>query len=152
ARSVRRPLRVERLEPRTLLTTFTVVNTNDSGTGSLAQAILDANAHGTVGGIPNTIAFDIPGSGLRTITLQNDLTALTSAVVINGYTQPGASPNTKPIDQPDNAVLEVAIDGSQVLYGQGLVVGEGAAGSTIEGLVIRGFGSDGVAGITLNST
>ncbi len=43
--------------------TFTVLNTNDSGPGSLRQAILDANA--TPGA--DTIAFNIPGSGIHTI-------------------------------------------------------------------------------------
>ena len=39
--------------------TFTVTNTNDSGAGSLRQAILDANGNGGV----DTIAFNIAGSG-----------------------------------------------------------------------------------------
>jgi len=38
------PARLERLEARTLPSSFTVLNTNDSGPGSLRQAILDANA------------------------------------------------------------------------------------------------------------
>src|SRR5215472_14386906 len=42
---------------------FTVSNTNDSGTGSLRQEILDANAMG--GG---TINFNIGGSGVHTIS------------------------------------------------------------------------------------
>jgi hypothetical protein len=37
-------LRVEGLEERTLLTTMSVLNTDDSGPGSLRQAIVDANA------------------------------------------------------------------------------------------------------------
>jgi uncharacterized repeat protein (TIGR01451 family) len=141
---------VEWLEPRTLLSTFTVVNTNDSGTGSLAQAILDANAHANVGGAPDDIAFNIPGGGVQRVTLQNDLPTLTDAVVMNGYTQPGSSPNTNPIDQPDNAVLDVVIDGSKIPDGRGLVVGTGAAGSTIEGLVIDGFNTIQQAALYLN--
>src|SRR5262249_45122670 len=42
---------------------FTVTNTNDTGTGSLRQAILDANSMG--GG---TIQFNISGSGVHTIS------------------------------------------------------------------------------------
>ena len=34
---------VESLEPRVLLSTLTVTTSNDSGTGSLRQAITDAN-------------------------------------------------------------------------------------------------------------
>src|SRR5262249_33233351 len=43
--------------------TFTVVNTNDSGAGSLRQAILDANGNAGL----DTISFNIPGSGVHTI-------------------------------------------------------------------------------------
>ena len=45
---------------------FSVINTNDSGTGSLRQAILDANSMG--GG---TINFSIPGGGVHTISPLN---------------------------------------------------------------------------------
>ena len=38
--------------------TFTVINTNDTGAGSLRQAIADAN--GSAG--PHTINFNIPGA------------------------------------------------------------------------------------------
>ncbi len=44
--------------------TFTVTTAADSGAGSLRQAILDANANAGA----DTIAFDIPGSGIHTIT------------------------------------------------------------------------------------
>jgi hypothetical protein len=44
-------------------TTFTVLDTNDSGPGSLRQAILDANASPG----KDTIAFDILGSGVQVI-------------------------------------------------------------------------------------
>src|SRR5262245_3046013 len=44
--------------------TFVVTNTNDSGAGSLRQAILSANAQTG----PHTITFNIPGSGVHTIT------------------------------------------------------------------------------------
>jgi len=57
-------LRVEPLEERTPLAIFMVTNTNDSGPGSLRQAILDANdAPGA-----DEIGFNISGSGVRTIT------------------------------------------------------------------------------------
>ncbi len=69
--------------------TFTVINTNDSGAGSLRQAITDANGAGAG---PHTIAFDIPGSGVQTITLLSALPALTissGGVTIDATTQPG---------------------------------------------------------------
>src|SRR6516225_7382219 len=37
--------RLDQFEDRTLLNTYTVTNLADSGTGSLRQAVLDANAH-----------------------------------------------------------------------------------------------------------
>ncbi|MGD2112953.1 MAG: hypothetical protein PVI50_06175, partial [Gammaproteobacteria bacterium] len=47
-----------------------VTNTNDSGAGSLRQAILDANA--SLG--PDTICFDIPGAGPHVIQPLTPLT------------------------------------------------------------------------------
>src|SRR5262245_13943960 len=81
--------------------TFTVINTDDSGAGSLRQAILDAN--GNPG--PDTIDFAIPGSGVHTISPVTPLPAITEPVTIDGYTQAGSSPNTDAND--DNAVLLV---------------------------------------------
>ena len=52
--------------------TFTVTNTNDSGPGSLRQAILDANANSG----PDTIAFNITGSGVHTISPASALPAI----------------------------------------------------------------------------
>ena len=51
--SARRP-NLESLEDRRLLSQFTVENTNSFGTGSLAQAIVSANANDQA----NTITFD----------------------------------------------------------------------------------------------
>jgi hypothetical protein len=114
--------------------TFTVTNTNDAGPGSLRQAILDANA--TPGA--DTIAFNIPGTGVRTISPLSSLPALTDdgGTTIDGYTQPGSSPNTLLLG--DNAVLSVELSGT--------AAGAGAAGITtrsasnvIRGLVINRF-------------
>ena len=62
----RRRLGVEGLENRHMLTTFTVLNTDDSGAGSLRQAILNVNAD--TGSASDVIAFDIGGGGVQTIT------------------------------------------------------------------------------------
>ncbi len=120
------------MEDRTLLSTFTVSNLADSGPGSLRQAILDSNA--LTGG--NTIDFDIPGSGVQTITLSSGLPTITTAVLIDGYSQPGASPNTEP--QSDNATLEIALYGYETGDADGLDIG--AANVTVRGLVIDYFG------------
>lgn len=71
-------------------TTYTVINTNDSGAGSLRQSIEDANANSG----PDTIEFGISGAGPHTIAPLTGLPTITDPVVIDGYTQSGASPNT----------------------------------------------------------
>lgn len=112
--------------------TYTVTNTNNSGAGSLRQAIIDANGHSG----PDNIAFNIPGSGLRTITPATELPVITSPVVIDGYTQSGSSMNT--LASGDNAVLLIEISGAVVgNNGNALVLGLTATGSTVRGLVIN---------------
>jgi hypothetical protein len=101
--------RLEPLEARSLLSTFTVLNTNDGGAGSLRQAILDANDTLSSPGL-DTIAFNIPGDGVHTIRPLSHLPFITDPVVIDGYTQPGTSANTNRPDQGTNAVLLVQLD------------------------------------------
>ncbi len=112
--------------------TFTVTNTGDAGPGSLRHAILDAN--GTPGF--DTIAFDIPGAGVHTITPATALPQISEAVLLDGYSQPGASENTDPV--ATNAVLLIELDGSAA-GGIGLNVLFGAPGTTIRGLAIGGW-------------
>ena len=64
--------------------TRVVTNTNDSGPGSLRQAMLDTNA--TFG--PEIITFNI-GSGPQTITPASRLPTITETVTIDATTQPG---------------------------------------------------------------
>ena len=127
----------EMFEPRVAAATFTVTNTNDSGAGSLHQAILDANAAAG----PDTIAFAIAGSGVRTIIPASPLPAITGPVVIDGYTQPGASANTNPTTLGSNAVILIDINGNfqDISFFNGLSVESTGAGTTIRGLAIRGF-------------
>lgn len=66
--------------------TIPVTNTNDSGTGSLRQAIINANATAA----SDDITFNIPGSGVKTIVLASFLPNITNPVNIRGYSQPGA--------------------------------------------------------------
>ena len=64
-----RTLRVERLEDRTLLATFAVTSTADSGPGSLREAILDANhAPGA-----DQIEFNIPTSDPHFVDVDSQL-------------------------------------------------------------------------------
>ncbi|MGH3146479.1 MAG: hypothetical protein ACRDTR_11830 [Rubrobacter sp.] len=117
-------------------TTFTVTNTNDSGAGSLRQAILDANA--TSGA--DVINFNIPGSGVQTIAPTTKLPQITEAVSINGYTQPGASANTKAVG--NDAILKVELSGASASGADGLFIT--ASNSTVKGLVINRWGNAGV--------
>ena len=79
-------------------TVFTVTNINDSGLGSLRQAILDSNANSGA----DTIAFDIPGTGATAIAPLSDLPPIFESVSIDGYSQTGSSANT--LTDGDNAV------------------------------------------------
>src|SRR5262245_48525897 len=116
--------------------TFTVTNTDDTGAGSLRQAITDANnAAGA-----DTIEFNIVGSGVHTITPATPLPQITGPVTIDGYTQPGASANTNGPELGTNAVLLIEIDGTNT--GEDppdaiLILAATADGSTIRGLVLN---------------
>jgi len=121
------------LAAATSAATFTVTNTNDSGAGSLRQAILDANASPGL----DTIAFNIPGSGVHTITPLTNLDFLFDPVVVDGYTQPGSSPNTASVGT--NAVLMIELDGSAIGGGFSLGLNVNKGSSTIQGLVINRF-------------
>src|SRR5688500_17872551 len=109
---------------------FEVTTVTNSGPGSLRQAIIDANSNSG----PDWIVFKIPGEGVQTIRPATALPALTGPVVIDGYTQAGASPNT--LADADNAVLRIHLDGAG-LNGDGLRLTGGH--SVIRGLVISRF-------------
>ena len=79
------------------------------GKCTLRAAIQEANA------APGhqTIAFDIPGTGVQTIQLMSKMVTIndsTGGVTIDGFTQPGSSVNTDPL--ADNAVRTIAIRGN----------------------------------------
>jgi hypothetical protein len=116
---------VERLEDRTVPSTFTVSNVSDSGPGSLRQAILDANSSPNSGG-PDLITFAISGSGPQLIQPQSALPQITDPVILDGTQQPGYAGT--PLIQIDGSASNVAV---------GLDVTAG--GSTIAGLDLSGF-------------
>ena len=120
-------LSADALAPRArAAASFAVTNTNDSGPGSLRQAITDANANPGA----DTITFQI-GTGPQTIRPAQRLPSLTEAVVIDGATQPGYA-----------GVPIVELDGSAAFDGSGLVLLGGD--STVRALVIHSFPGTGV--------
>lgn len=135
---------LEILEDRTLLSSFLVTSTGDNGgvnpaagagTGTLRQAIVDANVAGTgTATNPDLIQFNIPGSGMQTISLAAALPTITDTVFIDGYTQPGSSPNT--LATGDNAVWNITLDGSGSPAG-GDVLNLAGGNSTVEGLTLQ---------------
>ncbi len=113
-----------------LLATFTVTNTNDSGTGSLRQAIIDANANAG----PDTIDFNIAGVGPHTINVASALPDITDTVVIDGWSEPDFA-----------GTPVVRIDGNSVGGStDGLTFATNSDGSTVRGLMITRFSHDGI--------
>lgn len=113
--------------------TITVSNTNNSGSGSLRQAITDANVASDV----DTICFNI-GSGLQTIIPTSPLVAITKPAILDATTQPGFS-------------------GSPLIEIKGTGSGDGAVGfwitagnTTVKGFIINDYSANGIF-ITNNS-
>lgn len=121
------------------LVTIVVTNTNDSGAGSLRQAIIDANSDG----MPDQIAFNIPtgdpGFNGSTFTIKphSPLPAITGGdTLIDGTSQTAFTGNT------NSAGPEVVLDGSIAGATAGLRIQ--SPNNTISGLVIDGFSGSGI--------
>ena len=113
----------EPLEDRLAMAVFTVLNTNDSGVGSLRSAITAANS--LVG--LDRIEFNIP-TNFKKISLQTSLPWIEDTTVVDGTSQPGYA--GKPL---------IELDGTSVAeqFASGLVVK--SDNSTIRGLAINNF-------------
>ena len=140
--------------------TTTVNTTKDGFDGrcdefhcSLRERITEVNPAGGA----DTVTFNIPTStdpgydaatGVFTLELLTPLPNIAGGVTIDGFSQPGASPNT--LAGGNNAVLRIELDGSQVVASAGERIGIHltGAGGTVKGLIINGFAE---AGIVLDS-
>jgi hypothetical protein len=130
------------------LNNFTVTSTTDAShagapavncatnsvTCTLRQAILDANANAGA----SLIGFSLPCGSL--LSLSSQLPTIATNVTIDGYTNPGASPNTDP--NGFNATLCI------YLNGQGTVTNglrtSGSGRLTVRGLAIGNFSGSGI--------
>jgi len=136
--------------------TFTVINTNDDGLGSLREAMASSNLAVGV----DVIEFDIPGGGPHTIILANDLPIITETVTIDGSSQPGfagapeiviqATDRAFQIENAPGTVIQfiaqhsganhaIEIDQSNDVVIEGCHIGNDATGNTT-GLGFAGIG------------
>jgi len=118
--------------------TYTVTNTDNTGERSLRWAIESANENAG----PDRIEFHIDGDGPHTIQPVEPLPDMREEVVIDGYTEPGATPAT----ETSNAVLMIVLDGSSIWpeYPALLLISEDASDCVITGLVISSFARNGI--------
>jgi hypothetical protein len=114
---------------------------SDSGTPgvqiSLRSAIQNANLDAAL----DDIHFGIAGAGVKLISPTSALPSITQPVVIDGYTQPTAAPNTLGVGS--NATILIHLDGlSAGAAASGLTITGG--GSTVRGLAITRFKFQGI--------
>jgi hypothetical protein len=88
---------------------------------------------------PDTVDFSVPGENPHTIAPATPLPELTGRTTINGYSQPGTGPNTRPFGRPVDTSLGIVLDGAGVVNSTGIVFGFGASDSAVSGLVINRF-------------
>lgn len=124
-----------------------VTTTADSGAGSLRAVLTCANGSPAL----DSITFNIPSSDpgchnvanvgtVCTITPATQLPAIIHPVTIDGYTQPGAQPNTMPND--DNAKLLIELNGALTSGSVSGLQFQSHDGSTVRGLVVNNWAQE----------
>jgi len=118
---------------------LTVTSSASSGAGTLRSAIDQANASPGL----NLIQFDIPGACPRFITLTEPLPDITGDVIVNGYSQNGATFNS--LDNGNNAQICVGLIASQVIdVPWAFRVAPGSSATfKVQGLAFGGYNSGG---------
>lgn len=114
-----------------------MTNTSNSGSGSLRQALIDANNNAGI----DTITFNIPGSGPHVISPLTTYSSAdgsqlgsgldgSNAVIIDGCSQPGSDCSKFPL------TLKVQIDGANLPATQNSIFNPAGISSTVKGLSI----------------
>ena len=116
--------------------TFTVTNTADGGPGSLRQAILDANENAGA----DMIAFDIPGTGVQTISPSSPLPSVIDPLTIDATTQPGYA--GAPLVELDGVAAGQGVAGLDITAGSSTVRGLAIGRFTLYGIRISTGGAD----------
>jgi len=113
----------------------------DDGAGNctLRAAIEESNSHPE----EHTILFNIAGSGVRTLRPLTPLPSLTETITINGYSQPGAQPNTAIAPRPFNGTLLIEINGTDSIIPNSSGISIAASNVVVRGLVVNSFNFDG---------
>lgn len=112
-----------------LAATFVVTSTADSGANTLRQAITDALGAPNP---PHVLQFNIAGDGPHTILPLSTFPSITTPLTIDGFSQPGATPNTLAVG--NDAVYKIVLDGSSMPNLASMFQLTGAA-NTIRGFV-----------------
>ncbi len=110
---------------------------------ALAEAINAANASPgkdkIIFNIPaNTDPGCVAATGICTLHFDSPLPKLTGPVIIDGYSQPGASPNTLPVGM--NTVLKIQLTGNGPYETPAIGFAVEGGLSEIRGLALTGFG------------
>jgi surface-anchored protein len=153
-----RSLQLEAMEPRTLLAVFTVTNTNDSGPGSLRQAILNANNATSTAQIrfniptsdPNFVDVDSALSGgdtaadvwiIRPLTPLPPLQNASQVIDLDGLSQRLRTGDTNPFGPEivlDGSLAGANAHGLRILSNNHVVLGLGIQNFSGAGIVVDG--------------
>jgi hypothetical protein len=103
---------------------FTVTNTNDSGAGSFRQAVRDANASPGA----DEIVFNLPGDGMKTITITSGQIEIADQLTISGL---GRDRLTLTKSSSNRRLMRINLGATVTLRGVTIANSENTNGSTI---------------------